>query len=789
MSSPRGRSGRAWLFLLAFTGGAAAACGKHDAESKPNDATCLSTRDLFALKAWPIMAANCTGCHAPGGIATTGENPRHIVARFVLQWDAYPGFLDKNLASLRSMVMEFREPKLLLKPTGNDHDGGQIFAEGSAEYQVFQELNTRLLADDSGCSSNQDSTLPATALLDFAATFRKAAIDLGGRLPTGGELAIADEAGFDAALDALMKEPTFDLRVKDIWNDVLLLRGAQEVGAYSFDVKDFARVDEWQKGYNQCASATDPQKCRDDFGAYWNPVTRALVEEPLQLIAHVVQKGAPFSEVLTADYAYVNPRSAIIYDLTAAFGGASDPNDWRELKVKTSDGTAIPHAGVLSTPGFLGRWVSTRTNINRARSRVVYRSFLATDVLRLAQRPVDASALTAVKDPTKNASACAVCHSVLDPVANSFSNYPDDRRFSYNPKITAATDPHAGTFAAGFGDESTPGSENHLLQWMTAQLVLDERFAYSTVRAFYQGLSGAAPLEYPKDPTSATFRDRYHAWNAQDAFLRSVAQDFVAHGSSAKQIVKAIVKSAYYRGISAAGADEVLADVGVGRLLGPEMLDRKILAVLGTHWGDWNSPTERAPSLTKQYGSYNILYGGIDSFSVTKRATSLNPVMSGVVDRMANEMACKTVAWDFTKAKADRVLFPEVELTSLPGTDEAVVRKGIVTLYQRVLGETIDATGEEANAAYALFSGTYAELAKNAKPDALNYRCRGIWDRNKAEAKPCGKPGDAGYKAVCYYGEVELPAAQQITNDKNFTIGSWMSVVTYLLSDYRFTHQ
>jgi len=779
------------LFLLALVGGIGAACGKHgdDADSKQLDPGCLSTRDQFALQVWPIMSTNCTGCHAPGGIAATGENPKRIVARFVLQWDAYPGFIDKNLASLKSMVKEFREPKLLLKPTGHDHTGGKIIEEGSPEYKAFETLYHRLLDDDPGCASNTDSTLPAVEMLDFTATFRKTAIDLGGRLPKDGELSIADEAAFDAALDALMKEPTFSTRIKEIWNDVLLIRGAQEVGAYSFRKEDFSKADEWQKGYDKCAAATDPQKCRDDFGSYWDPVTRALKEEPLELIAHVVQKGAPFSEVLTANYAYVNPQSAVIYDLTPAFGGASDFNDWRELTVKQLDGTVVPHAGVLSTPGFLGRWVSTRTNINRARSRLVYKSFLATDVLRLAQRPVDASALTAVKDPTKNASACAVCHSVLDPVANSFSNFPDDRRFSYNAKITAATDPHAGSFAAGFGDNSTPGTENKLLQWMVAQLVRDERFAYAVVRSFYEGLSGRPPLEYPKDPTSKTFRDRYHAWNAQDTFLRGVAQDFATNGLDAKRVVKAMVKSAYYRGVSSKGADDVLADVGIGRLLGPEMLDRKILTIMGTHWGDWRSPTERYPHLTKQYGSYNILYGGIDSFSVTKRAASLNPVMSGVVERMANEMSCKTVAWDFTKPKGERVLFPEVELTNVPGTDEAAIRKNIVALFQRILGEKIEPNGEEANAAYTLFADTFNELKTAAKPDALTYRCRGLWDRNKAESKSCGKVGDPDYRANCYYGEVDLPDAQKINNDKYFTIGPWMAVVTYLLSDYRFTHQ
>lgn len=766
------------------------ACGG----SKDDDATkaasgCLSTREFFALKVWPVMSANCTGCHAPGGIATTGENPKRTVAKFQLQWEAYPGFLDKNLESLRFMVREYRAAKLLLKPTGHDHVGGRIIQEGTPEYAAFEELNNRLLAENDSCTGGGESTLPNLELMDWTATFRKVAIDLGGRLPTGAELNIPDEGAFDAALDALMKSPTFGTRVKEMWNDVMLLQGTQELGAYSFDKKNFSRAEEWQTAYDKCAGSPDVAKCRSDLSDYWDPVTEDLRKEPLELIAHVVAKDAPFSEVLTANYALVNPMTAKIYDLTGKFGGATDRNDWRELQVVQLDGSAVPHAGVLSTPGFLSRWVSTRTNINRARSRVVYKSFLATNILELAQRPVDSSALTAVKDPTKNASACAVCHVALDPIANSFSNFPDDRRFSYNAAVTAATDPHLGTFAAGFGDESTPGTENKLLPWMTARLVKDERFPYAVVRAFYTGLVGLPPMHYPKDADSAGFADRLRAWGAQDAFLRNTAKTFAAAGMNAKQIVRTIVKSPYYRATKGEGSDDLLADLGYGRLLGPEMLDRKLRAVMGTHWGGWSGDLAPESYLTRRYDSYNILYGGIDSFSVVDRAKSLNTVMAGVVTRMANEMACRTVAWDFTKPKGERLLFPEVDVTSIPTTDEAAIRKNIVALHGRLLGETIDPNGDEANATYKLFTETHAELSKTAKPDALPWGCRGRWDRTKAVVRSCGTAGTPDYREKCYGSDADLPEGQRIDQDKTYTIGSWMAVVSYLLSDYRFTHQ
>jgi hypothetical protein len=778
------------LGLSMFFAAAAGACGSKDDDAAKNSAACLSTREFFALKVWPTMSANCTGCHAPGGIATTGEHPKRTVAKFELQWESSPGFLDRNLASLKSMVREYRAAKLLLKPTGNDHVGGKLIQVGSPEYAAFEELNARLLADDDGCAGAGEATLPKLELLDWKGTFRKAVIDLGGRLPSGSELAIADEAAFDAALDALMKAPTFATRVKEMWNDVLLLKGAQEVGAFSFDKKNFSRAEEWQTAYDKCAGAADVGKCRAEIGDYWEPVSVDLRREPLELIAHVVRKDAPFSEVLTAPYALVNFNTSKIYDLASAFTGVTDREDWRELQVKQTDGSAVPHAGVLSTPGFLGRWVSTRTNINRARARVVFKAFLATSVLDLAQRPVDSSALTAVKDPTKNASACAVCHVALDPVANSFSNFPDDRRFSYNASVTAATDPHVGTFAAGFGAEATPGTENKLLPWMTARLVKDERFAYAVVKTFYTGLIGVPPMSYPRDGANdPTFTERLHAWSAQDAFLRKTAKDFAAGGMNAKQVVRTVVKSPYFRAIKGAGSDALLADLGPGRLLTPEMLDRKLRAVMGTHWGDWTTSLEPYPYLTRQYDSFNILYGGIDSFSVVDRATHLNAVMAGVVERMSNQMACRTVAWDFTKPKAERLLFPEVDVTSLPTSDEAAIRRNLVALYARLLGEAVEPNGEEVNAAYKLFTDTHVELSKTAKPDALPWGCRGRWDRSKPVIRSCGTAGMPDYKPTCYASDADLPEAQRIDQDKTYTIGSWMAVVSYLLSDYRFTHQ
>ena len=87
-------------------------------------------------------------------------------------------------------------------------------------------------------------------------------------------------------------------------------------------------------------------------------------------------------------------------------------------KAKT---TGVPVAGVLTTPAFLTRWETTRTNRGRKRARIVLENFLTTDILKFAQRPVDSTALTSVQNPAQ----CTVCVTpLLDPIASRGGSAP-----------------------------------------------------------------------------------------------------------------------------------------------------------------------------------------------------------------------------------------------------------------------------------------------------------------------------------------------------------------------------
>src|SRR5262249_19537002 len=181
--------------------------------------------------------------------------------------------------------------------------------------------------------------------------------------------------------------------------------------------------------------------------------------------------------------------------------------------------------------------------------------------------------------------------------------------------------------------------------------------AISATHTVYQAMTGHAPLVYPADSTDPAFSVKLAAWEAQDAFMRDTATAFTTQNYDLKVIFKAVINSPYYRAVSSPLSLDpgLLADVGTGRLLTPEMLNRKITAILGYRWRtDYNQqdPWDRPHDYL--YQDYNILYGGIDSESTITRLTSPNGIISSVAARMANEMACRVTGFDFTKPKASR---------------------------------------------------------------------------------------------------------------------------------------
>lgn len=734
-------------------------------EQKPDTSGdgCVSDAEFFQETVYgPILAADCASCHNEGGAAKDTS--------FILRTSEWgPNYIDQNLEMFTQLSkLEYEgTPWILLKPTtGIAHEGGQRFAQGSDQYRAFQEMIERInnpteCADDDG-----EDFFVGIDLLDEVATLRKATLSLAGRLPSQAEEQRVRDGGFDAldvVLDEVMREDEFFVRIKEIYNDYFLTDRyySNDLAIDLLDEEDYPARN-WYETYPE-----------DEARELRSLSSRAIAREALELVAHVVRNDFAYTELLTADYTMVNYYSAQVYGVP--FEG---PPDYAVFQAARIPG--IPHAGVLTTPVWLNRFPTTDTNRNRHRSRMLYEFFLATDVQALGNRPVDATAISTI-NPTRNDPNCTICHDVIDPVAGGFQNW--DAQGRYRP-------PETGWFAemlqTGFGDAIMPAENSGAaLQWVADRIKSDPRFALSAVHIMFKGLSGQKPLRDPDDPSAPGYLEAINAAKNQRKVFDQIAQAFIDSNYNLKTVVKGIVKTPYYRAYNASSdLDETrlaeVVEVGTGRLLTPEQLNRKIVATTGYPFR--NQVQDGDYLLSTDW--YKILYGGIDSDTVITRITEANGVMANVAMRMANEMACRSVAQDFAKDPSDRVMFPLVGLDYQPEDDNgfevpaaaAAIRANIQFLAQRLWGEYLDTADPEVNRIFALFISVW-EDGKT-----------GLRIPTEEGGYSASLPGSCRANNDFYTGD-PLPEDRRIENDPNYTVRAWMAVITYMLSDYRFLHE
>ena len=744
--------GSASLLALLAAGGLAACTGGFDDKGGALQDDCVSNREYFSRTAWPeVLESKCVSCHGPGGIADQKGSA------FKIQPQAYPGFIDANLANFQDVSRTKIDGVnvLLVKPTGGaDHGGGAVIEKGSAAYAALEEMIRRVDQGELCAEEDNKAALSSVQLLSANETLRKATLHLAGRLPsiTENEAVAKDgDAALQTALDAIMKEDAFYARMVELYNDQWLtdryLRDSNNV----LNASDFPESDV----YYDSLEGVEQEKYR-----------RAIAREPLELINFIIREERPFTEVVTADYTVLNSYSARIYnnsDLT--FADTANEKDYKAGKryaMREGVKVELPNAGIMTSPMFLNRYPTSRTNRNRHRSMIILREFLATDILKVANRPIDAATASSYGNPTLEDPSCTVCHKVLDPIAGTFLKWDDN---DYE-KFEADNQWYADMVNPGFGEAKMtladyPTSE----AWLAEKIAADERFPRAVVNHLIKSLTGQGSLDFPSSGDANQIR----GWEIQESDIRGFAKRFADANFNLKVLIKDIILSPYFRAKNAVGADEktlaTLDFIGTGRLLSPEALSRKFAATVGFNW--WRY--DKQPELTT---TYNLLYGGIDSESVTARLDAPNGVMASLIWRMANETSCRATAFDFSKETDNRRLFPLVELTDSPSNSEAKIRKELQYLYSYLLGTSYETDSAEIDRAFDLFKGTFDDgqvaIGKD-EAKGLPGTCQARWDYDNAG--------------------VDLASASQITKDENYVIRSWMSVLTYLLSDYEFTHE
>ncbi len=792
--------------LAATVLGSGTGCGSSEGDTGE---ACVSTREYFTTQVFGKAMVTCAGCHTPGGLADQAG------AKFKMYRETYPDFVTANLNAMRefSEVQVRDTPLILLKPLGErGHGGGAVLSKDSEEYKILSDFVAELRA---GVDRQCDGADRLQVLnLSLRETARKASIQLAGRVPTDQELEEAtSEAGFDAFVIKLTREELFYDLLRETWNDALLTdRGLDASVGANFD--------------------NAPELYNDKTPGY-TPENRALAtlsvsEEPMRFIDFVVRNDLPFSDVVAGNYVVANPYTARLYGLPHDKPvAAASYLEWKRIELSpvqnsvangVSKVTGVPTSGILSTPGFLNRWETTPTNRGRKRARVVLKNFLATDVLKFAQRPVDSTALTSVQNPTSNSAMCSVCHRVMDPVAGGFRGFGEQALFRFDP----ADKWHDDMLPPGFnGAQTPPQNYGNAIMWLGAQIPKDPRFGVSVAQVMYKGIVGDDPLSFPQDRAAADYADRVQAFSVQNDFFVKVGAEFTASNFDLRRLVLALVRSPYYRAKTGELAKEALhSGLGQGRLLTPEALGRKYRATTGLYFftGDAARKDETRArdgylrsDLSKD-AEWRLVYGGIDSADVTRRTDVMSPIMVATSQYSGALVACKATSYDFTKPIGERRLFRSVELNTVPfaprandtaplapvAESEPKIRKNIQELYWRLLGETVDVASPEVNRAYSLFVDVWKELEEadlkgNGNNKGIgNGRCAATTDWDKgARFEP-----DANGNIRAVFPELKprpdkapYEAGMRLDKDENFTVRSWQAVMTYLLTDYRFTHE
>ena len=730
---------------------------------------------FFQNEVWAkVGELSCLKCHNSTGVA---EDSFFVLQDSLLLEGAEKAAADQaNFKAFSKMARKQKEGAsvILQKVTGGlDHEGEEVLSRNSTGYRILEQF----VHDSAGeLKSLDESTgfFDDVEMLDDRRLLRRVTLSLAGRLPTASELDRVAEQGlesFEQILDDLMKEDAFYARLSEGFNDILLTMGHEDVAARILGYRNFGNTRLWY----QKVDFSDIKEERERNEAKWSLARQTganLLREPFELIEYIVRNERPITDLVTADYLMVSPWTAKAYGIYDAvkdrFSQPEDPKEFIPAKLPSltrNDGRPdqesptgfYPHAGLLTTFHYLQRYPTTETNRNRLRVRKFYEHFLGFDLMTIALREGDPVAISKKhQNAVMDAPSCVICHQVMDPVAGLFQDYqnPSADTGPYGPREEGwFTD----VFSPGFEGRKLPDSERwRALQWLGEITAKDHRFATAMVEHVYYILTGRKVILPPKDIEDPMFLSRRRAHIEQRRWIESVAKDLEQSDFNLKVVFKKLIVSPFYRadGLATIAVNpERLAeldDLGLMHLLTPEQIDRKVGAVFGRPWKNFSDQLK-------------MLYGGIDSWEVTERLQDPSGAMGAIQRILANDVACRNVADDFSKPAGERTLFPGIELEIVPGFSEEndqLIRRAIVHLHDRLLGHRDAGNSPEVDSTFQLF----AEVIQDAHE-------RGGFEETEAYACRSGD-GEGGRDP-----------------DPHYTLRSWRAVVTYLLRHPDFLYE
>ena len=648
-----------------------------------------------------LVEDSCISCHSTGAVAAN--------TRLVYAENDPAG----NLAQFEALFAAEGADYILNKVRGVAHGGSVQAASDSDEYLDLQLLFAVIDGTVTEPPKPAVELFDNVEMLSYEKTLRRAAVILAGRLPTAAEISVAragNEAQFRATLRNLLSGDGFHQFIIEGANDRLLT----DKFLYRTFI-DFA-MEPWYPEYNrliienrELVSSLIENEQYQEAEAEWLKVQGALRwasgREPLELIAYIVERDRPYSELVTADFTMANPLLAQAYRDDRAFPDPDDFNDyqvvWNQGQILRDDTLRVEetpdfnryisggiehtmrHAGVLNSPVLLARYPSTATNRNRARARWTYYFFLGVDIEKSAARTTDPVALADTNNPTLNNPACTVCHQVHDPVAGTFQNHgdtgiyrdawggadalSDDYKYAEDSPYQEGDSWYRDMRDPGFYGKLSPDSDNSL-QWLGQEIAADPRFGPGTIKFWWPALFGRKPVEAPEESADEDFETQLLAFETQNTYIETLGEQFVTGLTekgphNLKDLFVKIIMGPWFRASGTSGTiDPTQAKaleagyVGAEKLLTPEQLERKTEDLTGWIW-EYNGDRWPLPANTAFRDGYRLIYGGIDSDGITSRTTEITSVMSSVVASFAAESSCPIVALDFNLPDAERKLF------------------------------------------------------------------------------------------------------------------------------------
>ena len=822
-------------------------------DEKIKEKTCSKNFEDELLN--PILS-KCVDCHKDTGVAIKSG------AKFKL----YENDLNNNIKSFKSYASS-NSNLLLSKAIGENHQGGKMIDFDSNEYKTLsswiESISVESCTDDGVKSVSVYYS--GTTLLSYAQTYKKASILLTGDNSSEFKLnSINSKEVLEDELYKLMSRKGFEEFLMRNANDKLLVKkylnentqASEVLGSYHYPRMDYLLEVEIknqadassayataQLGTNQDEIALKKElldKASADLTRVFNETQKALVNGPLKLIVDVVTRDKPYGEILTSDYMMLNPYSASAYGSSLSFKDIKDADDYKrgyiedymfyedysnnDKPVKLSDKgyTHLPIAGILTSPIFLARYPSTATNKNRARSRAVSKLFLGFDIESLAIRSMDSDELKKVTNPGDSSTSCYACHKVMDPVAGAFYNWGDNGYFKDNLGIDSLPDTykdedknyHSGdvwyreNIKAGFEDKLMPtikeysevsGYDDGVI-WLAKQIVEDERFAKASVMFWFKAIFGSELSSRPTVSSDDDYSKKLQIYNQEQLELDKLAEVFKNTNQNLKKTFVAMLMSERFRvkSVDESSSKELLEKVGVGRLLTPEELDKKVYALTGYRWSAFYDK-----NISSLLDSYYMFYGGIDSDGVDKRVDELTALMSAVVSRMANEIACPIAIKELDSDQ--RVLFSDIDprLEPISAQNNLSIKKEIQNLHKKLLNEDLDLDDVEIESTFHLFYDVW-NMRKSFNQQGLDdgslkhysdyLYAEKQYDENLSYEEFCftdtTRFKDDVWDSIDWDADKDSPNSPYnklgVFYNPKQTMRAWIAVLTYMFNDYRF---